>query len=642
MRLKAALIRIVIFYAGMIPFCFGIPIPVQLGSVFAKEDFPKTSPKNASISLERKNSKPSIPEGQESYLDRPDILKMRSRPLSPSSSEPVEYRDFVDYSAGGVFHDFYHEHFEEAWKMVRAGLFSFVAELLALYPPETQFYFLARDGELLYDIARLVTQGGSDFQRMHLINVTRASKTEPNLKDYLQENGISEEALSAGKKILFIDSGFTGTIVRAIREIFPENLQQNLKAHLIMSGTHRNRERAVQHPSSRAFLVHINPSVNEQGPDSMHYTTLVFEEDLPKYTNQATHYYFLEGRYHPLSKKRTEKDIDLKKRALALMRDIRAHWERKETKEHFFAEKGRLEQIKSILSHPTEETLGKVRSALEGSKNTHDGRLLKAQVLDVFESQENEWIQLGVNPSSLGLELVQTSIEVDKWQAEKKEQEEKKKGNDEKKQMNTENDETMDQKFLRLFQDGRWEELEKLPGFDIHLYPNYSLLDKVIPILFNEKAYGSKRNLQIKFIESKFDVVLGKIIILAFRGNKKIEEMEDLLEMIIEKAERQGPLHYIAGYIFSMPNTQNMNRSLSALIKNGDDTVIKDLRESLSDFKGLETRERQILVKSLEINDSEQRNAWINLEQSRIKPTPSQQNLKTMKGKSALKCSQIL
>lgn len=79
--------------------------------------------------------------GWESYLDRPDILKI----------EPMEQRNLG-----------------EAWKKLKPAHFSFVAQLLEMYPKDTQIYFLARDPEYLFDAAKLVTEGTEDFKRIHL------------------------------------------------------------------------------------------------------------------------------------------------------------------------------------------------------------------------------------------------------------------------------------------------------------------------------------------------------------------------------------------------------------------------------------------------------------------------------------------
>lgn len=68
-------------------------------------------------------------QGFESYLSRPDILN-----LEPGGNQVVDPK----------------------WEPMLKAHFSFVALLLELYPEE-ELYFLGRDGEYLYDAARLAT-----------------------------------------------------------------------------------------------------------------------------------------------------------------------------------------------------------------------------------------------------------------------------------------------------------------------------------------------------------------------------------------------------------------------------------------------------------------------------------------------------
>jgi hypothetical protein len=91
----------------------------------------------------------------EAYVVRPDILQ-----VTPQSKE-----------------------FSPIWTALKAAHFSFVAELLAFYPQDAHFYFLARDSEYIYDVARLVTAGRPEWaSRFHLINVSRANMRDENLK----------------------------------------------------------------------------------------------------------------------------------------------------------------------------------------------------------------------------------------------------------------------------------------------------------------------------------------------------------------------------------------------------------------------------------------------------------------------------
>lgn len=105
---------------------------------------------------------PAIPEGWESYLSRPDVLSM-----TPQNAEIKE----------------------SDTNLIKAH-FSFIAFLLEAYPADTKIYFLARDSENLFDVARLVTKGTADANRFHLLNVSRGNMHDANLVPYLKENGI--------------------------------------------------------------------------------------------------------------------------------------------------------------------------------------------------------------------------------------------------------------------------------------------------------------------------------------------------------------------------------------------------------------------------------------------------------------------
>jgi hypothetical protein len=87
-----------------------------------------------------------------------------------------------------------------------------VAEILGMYT-DFEIYFLARDGEYFYDVARILThctpspsgppapwcvdaeQAKKDADRIHLINVSRGTVADPHLKEYIEQEGISEELL---------------------------------------------------------------------------------------------------------------------------------------------------------------------------------------------------------------------------------------------------------------------------------------------------------------------------------------------------------------------------------------------------------------------------------------------------------------
>src|SRR5690606_2035934 len=109
----------------------------------------------------------------------------------------------------------------------------------------------------------------------------------------LAQEGISEESLNAGRKVLLVDTGFSGTIPRVIGGNFSVEAQKNIKTQLIVSSNE-------SHPSSRLFLSYLNPSVNDASPSRMH-ATIVSYEHMPRYTDRSSKIEFESGRLHAIS-----------------------------------------------------------------------------------------------------------------------------------------------------------------------------------------------------------------------------------------------------------------------------------------------------------------------------------------------------
>src|SRR5688572_3044840 len=105
---------------------------------------------------------------EESYFKRPNILQVEPQPLLNASPA--------------------------IWKKSLRGHFEVMAMLLEMYP-EYDFYFLARDGENLYDLARLMTTKFKDIDpnKLHLVNISRVNMDDSNVLFYLKQEGISTE-----------------------------------------------------------------------------------------------------------------------------------------------------------------------------------------------------------------------------------------------------------------------------------------------------------------------------------------------------------------------------------------------------------------------------------------------------------------
>ncbi|OFZ26256.1 MAG: hypothetical protein A2381_09105 [Bdellovibrionales bacterium RIFOXYB1_FULL_37_110] len=201
----------------------------------------------------------------ESYLVRPDILSLQS----------------TNHSADLKWDDLKRAHVEA------------VAMLLEMYPEE-EIYFLARDSELLHDAAKIVSKDDPKrLKQIHLLNISRANMRDEHVKDYLAQEGISKEAFSKGKQIVFVDTGFVGTIPDTLQTYFPAEFHKNMRTHLMSSSS-------SEYPSTRVFLTALNPAASSLNPGNMHGTIIDYEH-MPRFTDRSTRFELKEGKWHPIS-----------------------------------------------------------------------------------------------------------------------------------------------------------------------------------------------------------------------------------------------------------------------------------------------------------------------------------------------------
>ncbi len=138
--------------------------------------------------------------------DRPDVLIIDSK-KTPKS---VEFPDFV----------------------IRLQ-FQFIAEMLEFYPND-ELYFLGRDSEYLYDIARLVTEGTERAAHIHLLNISKTSAEARHFTEYLKNQGLP--SFFGGARARIVDTGLSGTIYKTIVGwFFREENPDEIRSHLITS-----------------------------------------------------------------------------------------------------------------------------------------------------------------------------------------------------------------------------------------------------------------------------------------------------------------------------------------------------------------------------------------------------------------------
>lgn len=487
-----------------------------------------------------------IPQGWESYLSRPDILEVRPQEMPPN----------------------------QGWSALKEAHFSFVAEILALYPPDVHIYFLARDSEHLYDVARLVTEGTETQKRIHLLNVSRANMGAPNLREYLEENGISEGALKSGRKVLFVDTGFAGTIPRVIGEAFSENARAHLKTHLVVSSN-------PQHPSSRVFLSHLNPSINDTLPSTMH-GSIVNYEHMPRYTDRSSHYVEENGRLHPISPLGAGHDGSVSKdRSLRFMQDLRAEWEKPETRARFNA---RLEEFKNAV-----QLLGKSSKAAKTSLGTKlkklagiEHRLLEAFVRDAVGSQNNLESTFGVTLGDLNLKEPVAALQPPSKEMLIKQYPEW--------APILENPET---EIPKLFEQKNWQMIGNLIDAPVDIEIRGLLANS----LYDAPAQGLKWELQVLMIEKADFETLDWLASHIF-SKDTARHMEALIRLVLEKAD-QELLEKLAEDTFCTDHGLRMKRLIKIAIEKADNDALVHLarlmRASVSkDFQA--TREMTLMI----------------------------------------------
>lgn len=507
------------------------------------------------LALIPKVSAQQIPDGYESYNSRPNVLSLPAIPASLGKD----------------------------WEVLRKAHFGFIAELLELYSTDTHFYFLARDAEYLYDAAQLITQNTEDSKRIHLINVSRANMKNPNIKAYLKEHDISDETLASGKKIVLVDTGFSGTIPRVIDQLFLKENKGKIKTHLLVSSN-------ADHPSSRGFLININASANEQNPANMH-GTIVSYEHIPRYTDRSTLFALVQNNLHPISPTNNSATDGVVSKTVAIqyMQDLKAFYEAPSTKELIQTIRNEVRDLKHLLTDGTEKSKELIKQKLQKDDNSKHIKIYEALARDIVESQFNAQLDLKITledlslkktydaPSALGSKKNQLIKKYPEW---------------------TPVLEDPVTQIKKLFIDNNWQMIGNLIDADVDNEINRI----IIKSLYDNNATGIKKKYQILMIEkgskaTLVDVVshhgiltpdLTKLIIernephalqlLAVRifSNPNSIHMRDLIKLTIEKGD-QSVLRALAVHTFSQPYTANMTDLLQILIEKADSAVLNDI-----------------------------------------------------------------
>ncbi len=473
-----------------------------------------------------------LPSGWESYLDRPDILSMKAKRLQYTGLD---------------------------WQQLKHAHFSFIAFLLETYPANTKIYFLARDSEYLYDVARLVTQGTPDANRFHLLNVSRGNMRDPLIAPYLKQNGISEENLLKGQKILFVDTGFAGTIPRVVAEVFPDALREKLITHLLVSSN-------PAHPSSRTFLFHLNPIVNTIKPQDMH-GSIVSYEHMSRFTDRSSTYYEVDGVIHPISLIGEAIDGEVNRdKSVAIMRDLVASWALPQLKRTFEFERKRTRRLQRALQDGSAESSEQIMRDLNGQDKTL-ALLTESQVRDIIDAQKNTLLPIKLNLQDLGLKVIAGP--------------QKSKKNDLIKQFPEWAPvlEDPSSKIPFLFKTENWQMIANLIDADVD-----SEINKLLRIhLYDGPAKGMKKNLQKMWFEKEQTDNLSFYVLKDIIEGKRVAEMADIVDLALSKTQS---FYGIARIIFEHLDPNEFPEILKLVVERADPEALKELlKETFPDVE---------------------------------------------------------
>lgn len=314
---------------------------------------------------------------EESYEGRPDILLVPAKPMSGN---------------------------DHVWKRSLRGHVETLAMILEMFH-DFDLYFLARDGEHFYDLARLVkrTDPHLDFARIHLINVSRGNLDDTNLSQYLFQEGISGKDLENGKKILLVDTGLQGSIPARIKKLIPSKAHHQIKVQLLSSVN-------PHIPSTRVFLASLQPHWSPEGPTIENHHIVLHYEKISRYTARSYRFAKIENRWHPISfippgsedriphttslqelKEMTKTSDDRpssRELAMAYMGDLRSYFEEPETMVLMAKKRHRWRQFRDLLDTRNREgILNLAKELLEEAKDDPEElRFNKAMIFDFLET----------------------------------------------------------------------------------------------------------------------------------------------------------------------------------------------------------------------------------------------------------------
>jgi hypothetical protein len=452
-----------------------------------------------------------IPVGYESYLTRPDILEVK-----PQAHPSID------------------SHF---WKRAKLAQLEATAQILELYS-DHEIYFLARDSENLYDLARWFSKNDpKTLKKIHLLNISRLNVRASGVESYLAQEGISTQTLKAGKKVVLVDTGFMGSISEALAAKFPPAVRDQIKTHLMCSNN-------PLHPSTRAFLTRLNPAAIQLEPTLLHGLVKQLEH-LPHHTDRSNRFIQVKGQWQPLSPTVGQEDGQVSKvKARQYMEDLLFDAQQPENKKLFELRRSQWREMKQLKTKPE---VSKYLQRLLGSQpDPHS----EAMVRDYLET------------SRMNLD----------WSK----------------------DELPDLKKLGLVQGMSTKGLATKETM-IKSYPYWSKIlsnpKTEIPRLFKKQEFDQLYDLL--FVIDDYDI---KETISIQLGNKDTPQVREFIKTTIQNKD-QNFLNMMARNVFSQGETKNMAGLIELLIENGDEDVLRALADHT--FSQPHTKSMKIPLKNL-------------------------------------------
>jgi len=165
------------------------------------------------------------------------------------------------------------------------------------------YYPLARDCEFVYDALSGLSLAGKDNlgQRLHLLKTSQGMQSKKRVNpEYFHQIGITQERIENGHPLVFIDSGFIGTLIEATAEWsgIESVPNKNFRGYLVAleSGLSKFKELKLYGKAAankRAFTKAMKNSPYEKfiGLYGFSYLMCAFMQVAPKFTGRYVQTY---------------------------------------------------------------------------------------------------------------------------------------------------------------------------------------------------------------------------------------------------------------------------------------------------------------------------------------------------------------